>query len=178
MSLLGFLGALALTALLHGAGVGVWAGFAHFFDLFLVLALYSSLGRSANWSAGAGTFAGLTHDAVSGGLFGLHGFCNTLVAWLFARFQHRIVIQQPLTVGLLFALAAALQTLVMSILQLLLVAGPELPSLQVFGLRMVTTGILGGGAWIVERRIRGLERQWREQRGRRLRLDTPKEGRR
>lgn len=169
--------ALAMVVLAHVFGVALWQGFAVYVDLFLLLALYFSLGRSPNQSAGAGTVVGLTHDALSGGLFGLHGFADTLVAWVAARFQHRVVIRQPLSVALFFALGAGLQMVVTALLQVVLVAGGEIPGVQILWLRMLAAAVLGSVAFIASHRLRAAEQRWRDQRKRRLGFDTPSQER-
>lgn len=165
--------ALAMVVLAHVFGVALWQGFAVTVDLFLLLTLYFSLGRSPNQSAGAGTVIGLAHDALSGGLFGLHGFADTLVAWVAARFQHRVVIRQPLSVALFFALGSALQMVLLALLQVLMVAGGEIPGLRVLALRMLSSALLGSAVYLTSHRLRAAEQRWRDQRKRRLGFDTP-----
>ena len=117
-----------------------------------------------------GATAGLARDALSGGLYGLNGFADTLVAYLAARLRERLVIQKPLEAGLLFALAAAAQLAVLATLQFLLVSGAELPGLGTLAARMVTCGVLGPLLLLLDRRLRAAAGRWREQRRRRLKM--------
>lgn len=175
MTLLRLLMALAVVVILQTLAVSVWHDFAVWVDPFLILTLYFGLGRTPNQSVGAGTLAGLTHDALSGGLFGLHGAANTLVAWLSALFQQRVVTQQPLTVALLFAIGTAVQTVTLALLQVLMVNDGSAPDGRVFVGRTVTSAILGCLLYVGDHRLRKAEHRWREQRRRRLRIDRSQE---
>lgn len=175
MTLVRLLFALAVVVVLQTLGVSLWRDFTIWVDPFLILTLYFSLGRPVNQSAGAGTLAGLTHDALSGGLFGLHGFADTLVAWLSAVFQQRVVTQQPLSVSLLFAIATALQTVTLALLQMLMVNDGATPDPRSFLGRIVTSAAFGCALFIADKRLRKAEHRWREQRRRRLRIEQPQD---
>ncbi len=170
MKLLGFLLGLAAAAALHTLGARLAAGFPAAFDLFLVVVVYNSLSSRLAWSTAGGSAAGLLRDVLSGGLYGLHGFADTLVAYLTARLRERLVIQKPLQVGLLFALAAATQLVILAILQFLLVSGADLPGLGTLAARMVTCGILGPLLLLFDVRLRSVTARWRERRRRRLKM--------
>ncbi len=170
MKLLGFLLGLAAATALHTLGARLTAGFPAVFDLYLVLVVYNSLSSPVGWSTAAGSAAGLVRDTLSGGLYGLHGFADTLVAYLAARLRERLVIQKPLQVGLLFALAAAAQLVVLATLQFLLVSGAELPGLGALAARMVTCGVLGPLLLLLDLRLRTSVGRWREHRRRRLKM--------
>lgn len=167
-----FLTALVVTALAHALGSRLLPWFPSTFDLFLLLAIYNSFGQSPGNSALGGSAAGLVADALSGGYFGLYGFANTLAAWGAAQLQQRIVLQQPLSVGLLVSAATAVQMTTLAILQSYLLQGSESPSPQIMLLRMLTSGILGAVLFITFRRLRRTEKQWRERRSRRLRIES------
>lgn len=172
MRFAGFVLGLLSATILQTLGTRLWAPFPAYVDLFLVLAVYNSLENSVAWSTLGGSAAGLGRDALSGGPFGLHGFAATLVVHLAARLQQRLVIQQPLQVGALLALAAALQLATLATLQFLLVAGSELPSLTAMGVRMASSGAAGAVLYMLANRTRAAGEQWREKRRRRLRISS------
>ena len=163
--------ALAIALGIHTAASRVFPWFPSSVDLFIVVALFSSLGRSPAWSAVVGSVCGLVADAMSGGYFGLYGFANTLAAWGSAQTQQRIVLQQPLSVGLLMTGATAVQMTVLALLHAFLLTGSEVPSPQTMLLRMATSGILGAALFVASRRWIRFEQAWRERRNRRLRIE-------
>ena len=118
----------------------------------------------------SGGTTGLAQDALSGGLYGLHGFADTLVAYTSSRLQQRLVIQQPSQVGLLFVLAAALQLAVLATLQFLLVSGSELPGLGTMIARMMSSGIAGVALFVFAGKAREWDRRLRARRRRRLKI--------
>lgn len=160
----------AVATLLHVVGVYAFAGFPAAVDLFLVLAVMNSLGTTLGWSTVGGSAAGLARDALSGGPYGLHGFADTLVAHLTARLQERLVIQQPLQIGVLLALAAALQLAILAGLQALLLPSWELPSGRTMAARVVLCGVLGTLLSLFGTESRLRMKRWRERRRRRLRM--------
>ncbi len=167
---LGLAGAVAV----HVLGLRATGHFAVAVDLFLVLVVFHSLYSTPAWSTLGGSAAGLVQDALSGGLYGLHGFANTLIGYAACRLQQRLVIQQPLQIGLLFLLSAALQTAVLAILQTLMVRGGELPTLGAMAAKMVTTGLLGALLFALSSRLRQAMKLWRA--GRRGRLTIERRG--
>lgn len=170
MRVLTFLLGAAAATLIHALGVYATADFPAAVDLFLVLAVMNGLGTTVGWSTLGGSAAGLARDALSGGPYGLHGFADTLVAHLTARLQQRLVIQQPLQIGVLLALAAILQLAVLGALQALLLPSWELPSLRTMTVRVVLCGALGTLLSLLGTESRLRMRRWRERRRRRLRM--------
>ncbi len=170
MKLLRFIVGLILAVLVQSAGLRLFAHFGVAFDPFLILIVYHSLDSSPAWSSIGGSAAGLAQDALSGGLYGLHGFANTLVAYAASRFRQRLVIQQPTQVGLLFVLSAALQLAILASLQFLIVSGAELPGLGSMAARMLTSGLAGALLFILAGRGREWHQQWRARRSGRLKL--------
>lgn len=170
MKLLWFTLGLLVTTVLHSLGSLLALEFFAFIDFFLVVAVYNSLSSPLGWSTAGGSAAGLVRDALSGGLYGLHGFADTLVAYLAARLQERLVIEKPLQVSLLFGLAAAIQLVILAGLQFLLFSDAELPGLGTMAARMTSSGLLGGTLFVLAARIRSSTARWREQRRRRLKM--------
>ncbi|HEX9736523.1 MAG TPA: rod shape-determining protein MreD [Thermoanaerobaculia bacterium] len=166
-----FVAALAAAAAVQSLGLSLHGGFFVAIDLFLVVAVYFSLDDPPVASMLRGTATGLVQDALTGGLFGLHGFADTLVAWAASRLRQRVVIQQPPQVGLLFALAAALQHTLLVALQYFMLPGSLLPGLGVMALRMVATGVAGALIYVVAGHIRRRLKAWRERRRRKLALE-------
>ena len=171
MKLFRFALALVAATVLHALMSRWIGGFPAAVDLFLVLAVLNGLSSSAGWSALGGSAAGLVRDALSGGLYGLHGFSDTLAAWAAARLQQRLVIVKPLQVGLLLALAAALQLSLLQGLQVLLLPQQsEFPSLATGLTRLASSGLLGSVFFVLSARTRDAVARRREQRRRRLRM--------
>ena len=170
MKLLRFIVGLVCATLLQVLGLRLSSHFSLAVDPFLILVIYHSLDSTPAWSSVGGSTAGLAHDALSGGLYGLHGFADTLVAYVSSRLQQRLVIQQPPQVGLLFVLAAALQLAILAVLQFLLVGGAELPGLGTMTARMASSGIAGAALYVLADKIRQWNRRWRARRRRRLKI--------
>ena len=170
MKLLRFAIGLVCATLLQALGLRLSSHFFLAVDPFLILVVYHSLDSTPAWSSIGGSTAGLAQDALSGGLYGLHGFADTLVAYTSSRLQQRLVIQQPPQVGLLFVLAAALQLAILATLQFLLVGGAELPGLGMMIARMASSGIIGTALFIFAGKARQWERNWSARRRRRLKI--------
>ncbi|MCP3961923.1 MAG: rod shape-determining protein MreD [bacterium] len=170
MKLLRFVVGLICATLLQALGLRFFSHFSLVIDPFLILVVYHSLDSTPAWSSIGGSVAGLAQDALSGGLYGLHGFANTLVGYASARLQQRLVIQQPAQVGLLFILAAAFQLAVLASLQFLLVSGAELPDLGTMTARMISSGVLGTALYVLARNSRDWGARWRARRSRRLKI--------
>lgn len=162
LRLLSFVGLLLLAAALHVVSLRLHPATVQYVDFFLVFTLYHAFRHRPASSALAGTFTGLTLDALTGGYYGLHGFANTLAAFLISTFQTRMMIHQLSQVGLLLLAGAAFQQAVLAALQFLLVPNAELPGVLATVIKMVTTCGLGMAIYAAAERLR----EWRE--GRRL----------
>jgi rod shape-determining protein MreD len=91
-------------------------------DPFLLALVYAALPGRPGWAAIAGAILGLAHDALSGGLYGLHGFAGTAVAYVMARAARLVDLHhKPYYVALFFACAVVLEQLVLQGLLLFLV---------------------------------------------------------
>lgn len=163
---------LAVSAAIYTVGVAWFGRLPRWLDPFLILTLYISLERERPWSTISGSATGLAFDALSGSLYGLHGFANTVVGYAAATVQQRFVIQGPFLVGLLFVVGAAVQQAVVAALQFLLVRGDEMPDPVGMLLTMAATGLLGTLLYLGTARFLDWEQHWREQRRRRLTIDT------
>ncbi len=172
MGLLRWLFGLLLATAAYLIGLRLWPEIVSILDPFLILVVYHSLDREPAWGVLGGSATGLAHDALTGGIFGLHGFANTLVAFISARMQQRFVMQQPLQIGLLFALAAAMQLALLSLLQYLFLSRPELPNPVAAVGRMFLTAGLGYGVYSASRRLRTWFSKAQRQRQRKLTINA------
>ena len=170
MKLLRFVVGLVCATLLQALGLRLSSQFSLAFDPFLILVVYHSLDNTPLWSSVGGSAAGLAQDTLSGGLYGLHGFANTLVAYAASRLQQRLVIQQSFQVALLFVLAAALQLAVLATLLFLLVGSAELPGPGTMAARMACSGIVGALLFVLARKTREWRGHWRARRRGRLKI--------
>ncbi len=143
LGLLRFVAAVGLAAGLHVLGLKIHPGATQYFDPFLIVSLYGSVRQGPALSALAGTVLGLAHDALSGGLYGLHGFATTLAAYITSRLQIRMMIHQLSQVALLLLLASAFHQALLGTLQFLMVPGAELPGVVATLIKMATTCACG-----------------------------------
>lgn len=168
MASLRFAAALLAVTLLHFAGGRLFEDFARAVDLFLVLVVFYALGSGLVAATVVGVVAGLVTDAVTGGLYGLHGFADTIIGYGTAYAAQRLVVRRPPGVFLIFSLAAALQQAILVGLVVLLQTGPALPELYWMLLKVGTTGVAGvalvlARGWVL-RRAEG----WRRRRASKL----------
>lgn len=141
-----------------------------YFDPFLVLVIYVSMRASTARSILAGTLVGLVQDALTGGLYGLHGFADTAVAYLISAVRQRFVIQQSSQIAVLASLGGIFQGLVLAGLQLALVTDAELPGATSSFIKVALTGLTTLAVYVGSNRLLAYERRRREQRNRRIRL--------
>lgn len=162
--------ALLLGALvIHAAGARLWGGFPRAVDLFLVAVVLHALEGTPVSAMFAGLIAGLLTDALSGGLYGLHGFADTILGYASAFLAQRLVMRRLLSLLLLFSLAAAAQQAILLGLSLLLVSSPGLPDLTWTLVRVATSGLVGTALFAIGRAGRTRMAKWRRGRQSRLR---------
>jgi rod shape-determining protein MreD len=154
----------------HLLGVGLWSGFGLVFDLFLLLAVLNAIDGDTFAGLAGGLAAGLVADAVSGGLYGLHGLADTIVGYGTAFATQRLVVQRPSSVFLVFSLAAALQQLTLVTVTLLMLPDPELPTYPGVVAKVVVAGMLGVLTVLARRQVVARLALWRRTRTARLRL--------
>lgn len=167
--------ALKVLAALAGALVvhllGAWAipQLPRYLDLFLVVTVVSALdGRSAPGLA-VGMTAGMTHDTLSGRLYGLHGFADTIIGYAVARAAQRLDIRGSGAV----LVTAALATLVQQVLLLALAylfSEPRPPEPIALLVRAVANGGVAAVAWSVSSRVSALRETVRRKRTSKIRL--------
>ncbi len=160
---------LAVTAA-HLLGIGLWSGFGLVFDLFLVVAIFNALDGDTFAGMAGGLVAGLVADAVTGGLYGLHGLADTLVGYGTAFATQRLVVQRAPSVLLVFALAVALQQLILAAVTLLMLSRPELTAYPWMLAKVVGTGLVGVVAFLARRQLQARYSSWRRTRSVRVRM--------
>ena len=167
--LLEFVAGLVFASVVHLAGVRWLDGFSSSVDLFLLVALFVALGGRLLPSLFGGLVAGWVADAVTGGLFGLYGFANTLVGYGTAAAAQRLVIQRPTGVFLLFSLAAAVQQLVLVALSMLLLPETSVPGITQLLVKLAVAGTVGALGFVVSRRTGRWYGKWQRSKRSRLR---------
>ncbi|MEO1083129.1 MAG: rod shape-determining protein MreD [Acidobacteriota bacterium] len=172
MPLLRFLFGVLTAVFFWALSLKIHSGAAKVFDPFLIVVLYHSLRSPPLGSAGAGTVVGLVHDALTGGLYGLHGFANTLTGYLAGLVRQHFVIQQPTQVALFCLLGGAAQVVILGMLQFMLVRGSDLPNATDAAIKTGLTGGLGMVVYVLAGRFFSWDRGRRERRRNRLGLDT------
>ncbi len=134
---------LVAALLVHLVGVHLFPDFPRVMDVFLVFVALRAL--SGNSLAGLllGLAAGLIHDNLTGGFYGLYGFADTIVGYGVARLAQRLVIQRATGVFGVVGLASVLQQAVLVGLAFLLLPDPVLPSLWWAGAKAAVCGLVG-----------------------------------
>ncbi len=117
----------------------------------------------------AGLAAGLVTDTLTGGLYGMYGFADTIVGYGAAFAAQRLVIQRITAVWLVFSAGAAVQQTVVIGLSRVLLLEPALPDFLPVVLKVAVTGLLGAGSYLAGRRLRTAVRVWKKSRTARLR---------
>jgi rod shape-determining protein MreD len=110
--LIGLLIALTLHSLLDSFFPNALA----FFNPYVILVIYYSMGGNVFGAIIAGVIAGLVHDAFSGGMFGLHAFALTVCAYAVAYVNSRLALRGTLAFGACLAGAVIVNELVIFIL--------------------------------------------------------------
>lgn len=162
--------ALLAAVFLHLVGVHMGARFSSSVDLFLVVLVYNALDGDALAGMLGGMAAGLVTDALTGGPYGLFGLTDTILGFAVAYATQRLVVQRAVSVLLLFVLAAAAQQAILTMLSLLLLPHPELSAFFWVVIKVASTGVLGLGAFVAERRLRAGFALWRRGRTSKLRF--------
>lgn len=164
-----FAAGLVAVLLLHVAGVRLFDGFFRTVDLFVVVVLFNALGGNLLGGLLGGLAAGLVTDTLTGGLYGMYGFADTIVGYGAAFAAQRLVIQRTTAVWLLFSAGAAVQQTVVIGLSRVLLADPALPGFLPVVLKVVVTGLLGAGSYVAGRRMKRSFTVWKKSRTARLR---------
>lgn len=165
-----FLAAVGLAVVAHLIGMQVDDGFARVVDVFVVVVALHALEGSSLSALFAGLFVGLVHDSLTGGLFGLFGFADTIVGYGTARLAQRLVIQRATGVLAVVAFAAALQETIVVGLMFLLLPEPPFPAPPWIAIRAGVSGVLGMVIYVLTGRWRRSAEVRRRNRMGRLRM--------
>jgi rod shape-determining protein MreD len=157
-------GVIQLAAVTFFPRIGLWV------DLPLVVVLRFALVAEPAGALLAGLASGLFKDAIWGGLYGLFGFADTLVAYWVSRASRNFVLEGIGVILLTGAAAAAAQQGVMLILVLLFQENPELPSTEIILARILSTGVLTLAFGSFQRRWQRFWERRRHMRAGRIRL--------
>lgn len=163
--------ALTLAAALAGHVVGAWLvpELPRVLDLFLVVTVLNALPGSSTAGLLGGTAAGLTHDALSGRLYGLHGFADTLVGYAVARAAQRLDLAGPGAVLVTLALATLLEEAVLVLVAVLL-TDPQAPDPVWVVAEALVNGAVGTIAYVVGSRFHAVRDRARKKRMSKIRL--------
>jgi rod shape-determining protein MreD len=160
---------LAVVAL-HALGVRLFADFAVYVDLFLVMTVGWAFTSSPLVGLAAGMVTGLTADGFAGGLYGLNGFANTLIGYSTAVAVANLAKMNISGAAILYALAAVVQQLVLLVLILLMLPNPEAPTLWSLAWKVGITAALGAVVFLGQQNMARLLGRWRSSRESRLRF--------
>lgn len=156
--------------LVHLVAVRLLPGFSRVVDLFLVVIVLHSLDGDTLAGLFGGLAAGLVQDAVTVGLYGLHGFAGTIVGYAAARASQLLMIRQVTVVGLLFILAAMLQQAVLVGLLLFFLPNPEIPSFSWLVAKSLGCGLVGVALFVTGQQLNPWVARWRRGRSSKVRL--------
>lgn len=99
MRWLRFLVGLLIALTLHSLLDSFYPNALAFFDPYLILVVYYSMGGNVLGAIIAGVLAGFVQDAFSGAVFGLHAFSLTVCAYAVAYVNSRLVLRGTLAFG-------------------------------------------------------------------------------
>lgn len=99
MRWLRFLVGLLIALTLHSLLDSFFPNALAFFNPYVILVVYYSMGGNLFGAIIAGVIAGFVQDAYSGAIFGLHAFSLTVCAYLVAYVNSRLMLRGPLAFG-------------------------------------------------------------------------------
>jgi rod shape-determining protein MreD len=134
---------LAAAVLVHLLGAALFPGFPRLLDVFLVVVTLQALSGNSLTALLVGLAVGLLHDTLSGSLYGLHGFADTIVGYGTARLAQRLVLQRATGVFVVVGVASLLQQVVLVGLTFLLLPDPALPRPLWAGVQALSCGVAG-----------------------------------
>ncbi|MGA7617700.1 MAG: rod shape-determining protein MreD [Thermoanaerobaculia bacterium] len=132
---------LALT--LHSLLDNFYPNALAFFNPYLILVIYYSMGGNLVGAIVAGTVAGFVQDAFTNAIFGMHAFALTLVGYMVAYVNSRIVLRGVVAFGGALAAGVIVNELLIYVLVNILLRQPvELMGQEVI-LKMLITALFG-----------------------------------
>jgi rod shape-determining protein MreD len=165
-----FLLALAGAYLVQLLGVAVSPQFSRLFSPFLVVLVWFAMRSNPVGAQLLGVLTGLLEDSLTGGLFGLHAFADTLLAYGVSLAAQRVVVGQQAVRVLIFAGAAVLQQAVLALLLVAMLDEPPLPTPGAALFKVVSTALLGALLISMETQARSRFGAWQRRRSRQLRF--------
>jgi rod shape-determining protein MreD len=153
----------------HAVGTRLVPDLPRVLDLFLVVAVLNALGGSSVGGLLGGTAAGLAHDALSGRLYGLHGFADTIVGYAAARAAQRLDLAGPGAVLVAVALATLLEEAILVLLALLF-TDPEPPEPFWVVIEALANGTVGALLFVAGSRFGAFRDSARKRRMAKIRL--------
>lgn len=143
MRWLRFIVGLLIALTLHSLLDSFFPNALAFFDPYIILVVYYSMGGNVLGAIVAGVMAGLVQDAYSGAIFGLHAFSLTVCAYVVAYINSRLVLRGTLFFGACLGGAVIVNELMIYILvNILLRQRIELFE-QGMAVKMIFTTIFG-----------------------------------
>lgn len=140
------------------------------FDPFLVVAVLGALGGESLGGIASGGVAGFARDTLSGRLYGLHGFADTIIGYATARTAQRMDLRQPGAVWVVTVLATLVQQAILVGLSYLLLPRPEVAPPVWVPIQAIVNGLVAMLVWSVANRARGFRQRVERRRMDRLRL--------
>ena len=116
MRWLRFLVGLLIALTLHSLLDSFFPNALAFFNPYVILVVYYSMGGNILGAIIAGVIAGFVQDAFSGAIFGLHAFSLTVCAYTAAYVNSRLVLRGTLAFGACLGGAVIINELVIYIL--------------------------------------------------------------
>lgn len=166
-----FLAGLGLAVLAHLVGIELFPLWPRVFDVFLVVVVLAALDGETLPAIFVGMLVGLLHDTLTGGLYGLHGFADTIVGYATARLAQRLVIQRATGVLAVVGFASVLQQAIIVALTFMMLPDPPSADPAWAGIQAGATGLLGMLVYVANGRWRASYESKRRSRMRRLRLE-------
>lgn len=99
MRWLRFIIGLLIALMLHSLLDSFFPNALAFFNPYVILVVYYSMGGNLLGAIVAGVVAGLVQDSFSGAIFGLHAFSLTFCAYLVAYVNARLALRGPAAFG-------------------------------------------------------------------------------
>lgn len=169
MGVLRFLVGLVAALGVHVVGTWLVPTLPRLFDPFLVLVVVNALGASGAGGLLGGATAGLVHDSLTGRLYGLHGFADTIVGYAVARAAQWLDLTGAGAVLVTTALATLLEETLL-VLVALLFTEPEPPEPAWVLLQAALNGLAALALFVAAGRMRRVRDGARRRRSSKIRL--------
>jgi rod shape-determining protein MreD len=160
---------LAAALAVHLVGTRLMPDLPRVLDLFLVVVVLHALDASSLAGLTGGLGVGLAQDALSGRLYGLHGFADTMVGYAVARAGQRLDLASPGAVLVTVALATLLQEATLVVLAYLF-TDPEPPEPLWVLVEALVNGVVGALLFSFAGRLRTFREASRRRRASKIRL--------